>query len=113
MQSEEGDVSSDDDGEMILHVNKLKVEVYDPETFQFVWEIDLDFGKKNNDWQYEPKEFLQRCIRNFDHLSWSTNGKEIIIKYDYTAFFNVETGKLFYYDPNSTCETVHYDYLMN
>jgi hypothetical protein len=113
IQSEDGDVSSDDDGEKSLKIHKLKIEVYDAETFVFVKEINLDFGKKNNDWSYDPKDFFNRCVRNWEHLSWSTNGKEIIIKYDYAAFFSVETGEIFYYDGDSDCETFHYDYSLN
>lgn len=113
VQSEDGDISSEDEGEQSLKIHKLKVEIYDPETLQFVKEIELDFGKKNNDWNYDPKDFFNRCVRNWDHLSWSTNGKEIIIKYDYTAFFNTETGQIIYYDADSNCETFHYDYTLN
>lgn len=113
VQSEDGDISSEDEGEQSLKINKLKVEVYDPETLQFVKEVQLNFGKKNNDWNYDPKEFFNRCVRNWEHLSWSTNGKEIIIQYDYTAFFNAESGELIYYNSDSSCETFHYDYTLN
>lgn len=39
MATEDGDESSEPEGEKDLKVHWLKVEVYDSDTFEFKWEI--------------------------------------------------------------------------
>jgi len=114
MATEDGDESSEPEGEKELKVHRLKVEVYDAETFEFKWEIQLSFGQKNNDWSYDPKDFFNKLIRNWEHISWSTNGKDLLVKYDQFAYFNLESGELQFYqsEPEGT-ETLIYDYLTN
>lgn len=58
MATEDGDESSEAEGEKELKVHWLKVEVYDSESFEFVKDVELNFGQKNNDWSYDPKDFF-------------------------------------------------------
>jgi|JI10StandDraft_1071094.scaffolds.fasta_scaffold700593_1 hypothetical protein len=44
MATEDGDESSEPEGEKDLKVHRLKVEIYDSSTFEFKREIQLNFG---------------------------------------------------------------------